>query len=107
MLYPRHQRLGYHIVIDTPAQIPGTRSRSIAPPGVMVRIGSEMSKCVHKPRVNEVLHPFTFLRQEARRIRIGLRVMDIYCTMTDIKVTTDNQVRTFLPQLVHVLLEVC
>src|SRR5690606_16642220 len=100
------QRQRSHVIVDTPAEIAGTGASTITPPRVMMGLGIEVTESIYEPRIDKIFHPFSFCRKEARRVGIGFWIVNIYCAMTDIEITTNYQIRFFQFELIHIQLEI-
>ena len=61
------------------------------------------SESVNKTRFNIFCQPGSFLWQETRRILIGYRIVNINFSMSDIVITTNNQVWYGFPQFLYII----
>ena len=71
----------------------------------MVRGLIKMAKGVDKTALDEVFQPFPLLRQEAGNILVSHGIMDIDGLVTNIVITTNNELRSFFAQLIDIALD--
>lgn len=75
-------------IVNSPAHIPRSRSRSITPPSIMIpQFWILQSKYIDHPKIFHFVHFCSLYRQKSNRIDIFLWSGDIDFTMTNIKIS--------------------
>src|SRR4051812_1553989 len=88
-----------HEIIDAPSGVPFSRARDLIPISILTRFLVVFSENIYVAHVDNFIDPCTFLRQEARYLRIGSRPRQVNFLMCGVVVTDNNYIFLFLPPL--------
>jgi hypothetical protein len=72
------------MIVDTPSFVILFCVSAIAPPAIVVRLFVQKSEAVGISIVQEFREPFSFFREESRRLSVTDRVVDVDCFVTDV-----------------------
>jgi hypothetical protein len=94
------------VVIDSPAQVSGPRIGSETPPGVFFGRRIELPEGIDQAGLSPIVHPGSFFGQKAGSVLMSFGVIDIYGLVANIKVSANQQIRTFFTQLSYKIDEI-
>ena len=90
-------------IINSPAFVVQSYCReSLAPPAVTVRFGVKVPENIYPAACQELIHPCSFLGQEASGILVAFGIMDIYFLMRDIVVAAEDDLRIRFTECVEI-----
>ena len=86
----------YEEIVDAPSGVRRTCAETVAPPGVFNFLRMQASEGIDKARLKKAVEEPSFFRQKARVLFIRLRILQIDRTVSDIDVSTDDDIAAFV-----------
>jgi len=93
-------------IVDTPAFITDTGTSPITPPAIRYVLRVFVPEGIGHRIAKPAVHPGPFFRQEARRVFITYRIMDIDGLMSDVVIAHNNQFWSGLPKRLNVVIKI-